>query len=751
MNTENSFTTKEEIEIETILLEALRIEDPSEQDAHVRMRCADNQRLLERLLKDLSESREGERASVRPAIKAGEVFGNYEIVERIAQGGFATIYRAKHKVSGTFAAIKVFDKRITEDEIDIIWSKETKSLSTLNHDHIPKFYDLGFVEKENRRLPYVILELVQGQNLDEHCSLEDSIVEVLRLFRKLGGVIEYIHDKQIIHLDLTPSNVIVTSRRPAEIKLIDFGSSKLLRSGQRRLTRNDYFFPVSVKYASPEQCRRESTHFESDIYSLGAILYLLLTGFPPFCNGNAEAIRKDVSNRDLSPTLPSKRVLEIEGDKKFGLAKTDVSTILSGDLEAIVMKCLQKRRRARYEKVSDLNRDLDKFLQGKSLLARRETFGYRQWRSLTWLFGLKGWRSGWAKWRSPVTRFLILVVLLPLLLLLGTQIYSYLTHYRPITKRIVNPTDAIPLRALNKDGEVITSRHDDYYYVYCREGTAEQICFTFLVVLATDPAQPFLMGRREKESYDGDHQSKENRDKEHKAAEPIHPVNIKKFYMTRFEITNRQWNIVAKSKKIRKELDVTNDNSALPKVNISYADAREFCERLTRDLNYETAGGMIVRLPSEAEWEYACRADTTNRYGGSDKFVDEFTNAIPKGGDDWLELLIRKIRIGALSDSYFVGNRWGFTAMSGNVWEMVSDSWHPQYVLGDQLAPNDGSSWEEIDLNADNTNKEYVLRGGAFNRSEDLSQCSYRTDGRFVSPGNDLTGFRIVLETKGLK
>src|ERR1044071_2608449 len=188
MSEENNYDAELVRRVQEILLGAMSIEDERAREALVREQCGDDSRLMQRALADLDEIKKGEgvwpgavmRCEERLVIKTGEEIGNYKIIEKIKEGRFATVYSAEHKISKTFAAIKIFDRLAEEVEKEIIWNKEGKSLSKLDHDNIVKFYDLGFYEKDGKRLPYVIVELVKVKHLDEHCKWRDpSVREVL--------------------------------------------------------------------------------------------------------------------------------------------------------------------------------------------------------------------------------------------------------------------------------------------------------------------------------------------------------------------------------------------------------------------------------------------------------------------------------------------------------------------------------------------------------------------------------------------
>lgn len=751
MTEETLFTPEEEQRINGILLVALRIEEERARELFIREQCGNNHRMLDRVRADIREAIGGEDAQPSPILKEGEEIGNYRIVEKIKQGGFATVYSAEHKISRTFAAIKIFDKPIRETDKDIIWNKEGKSLSKLDHDNIVKFYDLGFYEKGGERLPYVIVELVKGKHLDEHCIEKDpSVRDVLSLFRSLCSVIEYIHGKKnIFHLDLKPSNILVTASRPYRIKLIDFGSSRLFRNEPRRLTRNDFINILTIKFASPEQLGKdEEIDHQSDIYSLGAVLYLLLTEKVPLGEGKTEKeeIKREVTNMNLSPALPSNRVLEIKKEIKFGLSIKNLSKAMKGDLDFIIMKCLEKRRRNRYETVSEIIQDIDRFLKGKPLRTRHKPFGYKPYKLVSQLFGFRGGFSGWSGWKIPLQRFAIFGVLLIIIGFMGGEAYR---HFRPrqISKRIEPRKIKLNIR---KDDGIIQDQEFDSLALFCDD----RLFFTFIEI----PKGEFLWGRHNNELL-GMSSEEEKNNKEERDVNFLKPqqVSISQFYMGRFEVTNKQWNIVVKMPEIRMSLEPSTGNESYPKINVSYAQVMEFCARLSSNLKSPEGKEVIIRLPSETEWEYACRAskDINNfnkRFGGGDKFDQHFINAKyiptddPEPVPEYAKTLLNRVQIGPLADTNFAANPFGLTAMNGNVWEIVGDSWHDQ--KDEKGRPTDNSFWEPLDPLQQNPDKYYVLRGGSFDDFAFRCQCFYRTKGSFTSNGNERTGFRVVLIEK---
>lgn len=800
MSEENTFNTAEDFKIGEILKKAFSIKDKEERAIFIENECCDNLIMFEYVMESLDEMDFGESGFFNLALESGNEVGNYIIIKKINEGGIASVYSAEHKVLKTLAAIKVFDKLDVKNiENDLFWNTDHTSLSRFNHDNIVKLYDVGFYEKNGNHLPYIAVEFVKGKHLDDYCkSNPRSIREVLRLFQHLCEVIEFIHDKGIIHLDLKPKNILVTSDRPHRIKLIDFGSSKPVRSESKLFTRLDLLNPVTLKFASPEQFDgNEVLDYESDIYSLGVILYLLITEKVPFGDQekDKDKITQKVTDINLLPILPSERVLELKYNTKFGIPLKTLNEILSRDLDSIIMKALEKRRHNRYQSVTELRRDIDNFLKGKPVKARRKTSNYIINKAVAQFLGFKGGLTGWNKWKVPLRRLSIFAFLLALLGFIGIIYFQYQSpSYTPIGKRVERPKNPMPIRVFYQTGPIVDTQISDKHiiYIYCGPEAQEEICFTFMKI----PKGQFIMGLQGNETFTSGFetvknklipkQTKENQLKkdnafnigtgmsegpvgsvaiDEKSALPKHEVKITKdFYMAKFEITNKQWNLVAKTPIVKTELEVTDNDSSLPKTNVSYDKAVEFCERLTAELK-RNGQNVEIRLPSEAEWEYACRAESVvekieeseeDNVKSGKIYNPMVVNAIilPDDTELWVERLMKNVNK-PLPESSLLPNNYGLVGLNGNVWEMVADAWHDKYE--EAKRDEKGEVTEEAKPGempwgnpASDENKKYVLRGGSYNESDFMTQCSYRKSENYIFEGNGQIGFRIVMVSEGL-
>ncbi|MCB1035912.1 MAG: serine/threonine protein kinase, partial [Acidobacteria bacterium] len=211
-------------------------------------------------------------------LKAGERIGPYEIVQEIGRGGTGAVYLARPPAGGPLAkvAIKVLKRGMDTDEVLRAFEQERRILANLDHPSIVRFFESGVTEDHR---PYLVMELIDGEPIDQYCDRRSlSVQDRLEIFLKVCSAVQLAHQNLVIHRDLKPSNILVTA--DGEPKLLDFGIAKLLDPDQgaenpataawRRL--------MTPCYASPEQVLGQPMSTTSDVYSLGVILYELLTG-----------------------------------------------------------------------------------------------------------------------------------------------------------------------------------------------------------------------------------------------------------------------------------------------------------------------------------------------------------------------------------------------------------------------------------------------------------------------------------------
>jgi serine/threonine protein kinase/tetratricopeptide (TPR) repeat protein len=313
--------------------------------------------------------------------------GPYQIVRRIGKGGMGVVYLAR-RTDDQFrqlVALKIARVGVDSDEYLRRFKREREVLYGLNHPNIARILDGGTTEDGQ---PYFVMEYVDGQRLDHYCDEHRlSTIDRLRLFARVCDAIRYCHSNLVVHRDIKPGNILVSSR--GEPKILDFGIAKLLDPTQSAFTAETQpsVRLMTFAYASPEQVRGSMITPSSDIYSLGVLLYELLTGRMPYnlgeqvrariedviCNVPPEppstAITKPYEKRladGTTSTVRPEEVARLQESKPTNLRRK-----LSGDIDDIVMVALAKTPRLRYESAEQFLRDIENHLAGRPVEARR--------------------------------------------------------------------------------------------------------------------------------------------------------------------------------------------------------------------------------------------------------------------------------------------------------------------------------------------------------------------------------------------
>ncbi|HEV3409194.1 MAG TPA: serine/threonine-protein kinase, partial [Chthoniobacterales bacterium] len=306
---------------------------------------------------------------LRGAYAAGDVIGDYEIVSLIGKGGMGEVYVAEDRRLHRRVALKLVRGGLDTESMVRRFEREQQLLAGLNHPNIAQLYASGVTDDGT---PYFAMEYVEGTRLDrfvEEHSL--GIRERLELFRKICSALVYAHQHLVVHRDIKPANIRVTPE--GEPKLLDFGIAKLLDelaedAPERTLTMQRMLTP---EYASPEQIRGERISTASDTYSLGVVLYELLTGSKPYglTNRRPEEVARAIT--DQQPTRPSAAVT---GNARSAIRNPQ---LLGGDLDNIVLMALRKEPERRYPSVAAFSDDIRRYLEGLPVHARKDTFAYR--------------------------------------------------------------------------------------------------------------------------------------------------------------------------------------------------------------------------------------------------------------------------------------------------------------------------------------------------------------------------------------
>ncbi len=377
---------------------ALDLSAPAERAAYLDRACAGNPGLREEVESLLGAHARagnflGEKRLLSPSDMliepAGTRIGRYKLLQKIGEGGFGVVYMAEQEEPvQRKVALKIIKPGMDSREVIARFEAERQALALMDHPNIAKVLDGGVTEAGR---PYFVMELVNGIAVTRYCDDKAlSTTERLQIFMQVCQAVQHAHQKGIIHRDLKPNNILVTlyDGKPVP-KIIDFGVAKAL--GQR-LTEKTFFTAFqhmigTPAYMSPEQAELSGLDIDtrSDIYSLGVLLYELLTGVTPF---DAETLAKAALDevrrmiREEEPLKPSTR-LQTLGDELAGIARRRhtepeaLGRLVHGDLDWIVMMCLVKERARRYETANALAFDLQRYLNNEPVTAAAPTVFYR--------------------------------------------------------------------------------------------------------------------------------------------------------------------------------------------------------------------------------------------------------------------------------------------------------------------------------------------------------------------------------------
>ncbi len=291
--------------------------------------------------------------------------GPYELLEEIGQGGMGTVYKARRadEEYQAVVAVKLVRPGMDTDFILSRFRRERQTLARLSHPNIARLLDGGTTEAE---IPYIVMEYIDGVKITEYCRREQlGLRERLQLFLPVCHAVDYAHRSFVVHRDIKPGNILVdTTGTP---KLLDFGICKLLHSSPLELedTMTQAAVMMTPDYASPEQVQGEAISARSDVYSLGAVLYEIVSGKRPhrFEKMTPLAIEEAICER---PVLPPSQT-----------AEPSTAKYLRGDIDNIILRALEKDPERRYESAAALAQDISRFLEDLPVQARAATARYR--------------------------------------------------------------------------------------------------------------------------------------------------------------------------------------------------------------------------------------------------------------------------------------------------------------------------------------------------------------------------------------
>jgi hypothetical protein len=387
---------------ETIFYEALQISDPAERDAFVRESCADNAALRDAVvallaahdqaesffrgsdsaMKPPDEFAESESVCSYTDASVGSWIGLYKLVQWLGEGGGGVVYLAEQEEPvQRQVALKIIKLGMDTRRVIARFEAERQVLALMNHPNIAHVLDAGATETGR---PFFVMELVHGIRITHYCEQNHvPLRQRLELFQQVCLAIQHAHQKGVIHRDIKPSNILITIRDGVPVpKIIDFGIAKATtgRLSERTVYTGAGQMIGTPAYMSPEQVQGSGMDVDtrSDIYSLGVVLYELLTSRPPFDNEELLCLGVDEMRRTIcerEPQRPSAMVEMLQRDRAREsaghLPAPEIpAATLRGDLDSIVMKALEKDQSRRYETANGLAIDIRRYLNDEPIAAR---------------------------------------------------------------------------------------------------------------------------------------------------------------------------------------------------------------------------------------------------------------------------------------------------------------------------------------------------------------------------------------------
>src|SRR6185295_12334814 len=301
----------------------------------------------------------------------GRRVGPYRLLHELGRGGMGSVYLAD-RVDETFhkrVAIKIIRPGLVDVEIIRRFRQEREILAALDHPTIARVIDGGSTDEG---VPYFVMDYVDGQTIDTWCDQHRAdVTRRLELFCAVCSGVQHAHDHLVLHRDLKPANIFVTA--DGGVKLLDFGIAKLLNpdaSPGISANTGTAMRVMTPRYASPEQVRGEPLSVTSDVYSLGVVLYELLTGHWPYRtpSGLLHEVTRAICEEE--PTAPSAAVDDVDASHVREGAPARLRRRLKGDLDTILLKALAKDPARRYGSVEQFSEDVRRHLEGRPVAAR---------------------------------------------------------------------------------------------------------------------------------------------------------------------------------------------------------------------------------------------------------------------------------------------------------------------------------------------------------------------------------------------
>ncbi|HXI92807.1 MAG TPA: bifunctional serine/threonine-protein kinase/formylglycine-generating enzyme family protein [Blastocatellia bacterium] len=673
-----------------------------------------------------------------------QIIQDYNIVRMLGKGGMGEVYLAEQlRVGRRRVALKVLSRACSDDpEIIKRFENEAASAGRIHHRNVVMIFESRVTDDGQI---YVVMEYVDGNSLRHEIADRGALPleEIVDITKQICAGLNVAHKRAIVHRDIKPDNIMLGRDEEGAliVKVLDFGIARLLEPGAGGSQTKSGVIMGTPFYMSPEQAlgnTGDKIDARSDIYSLGMVVYQMLTGRVAFESDSwMRVMYKHINERPLPPS---------QLRPQLGFFR---------EVEDVVLKALEKDRDDRQQSVTELATQLEA-AYNRAKAANPEG-------ALTVSYGSTALSDGlaFAHTGSPVSRSATIrdavtpstevepvattagavpktlwtrrntiaaLVVVVVLALTGLARFVFMPGTDPDKSETTTSVPSIrpsPMPAIETfDYDVLTvTPTGQLSEVHRREARYfnEDLGSPLTIEMVEIPNGTYLMGAPPETQKD-----------RHPNERPQHQVTVSMFYMSRYEVTQAQWLAVSKLPKVNRELELNpsgfKGDAKLPVQNVSWWEAVEFCERLSK------ATGRTYRLPTEAEWEYACRAGTTTPFYFGETITAEIVNydanypfgAGPKG-------VTRKQPIPVGNTG--APNAFGLHNTHGNMAEWCLDPWHDNYIG----APRDGMSWE------DGGNQSLrVFRGGSWYDGGDNCRSAFRNS---YAPDVKLSfiGLRVVM------
>ncbi len=607
------------------------------------------------------------------------VLGQYVILEKLGEGGMGEVFRARHQRMQRDVALKVIRKeKLGNAEAVKRFEREVQSAAQLNHENVVMAYDAA----HHRDILYFAMELVDGITLSQKVKEEGPlpIVKACQYIRQASLGLQHAYERGLIHRDIKPSNILLTKNEI--VKLLDLGLARTQTAhpdDPSQITAEGIVLGTP-DFISPEQARNShETDIRSDIYSLGCTLYWLLTGSPPYPEGTpTEKLLQHVE-------YPTPMITSVRAD-------------IPPLLEQIIAKMMAKNPADRFQTPLEIIKAISPFCDPNfrtisPTINKIDAPQHNPFASISFTEPESMSDSGNRNRAEPA------LVVSPLSRRPKENTRPWwIGPWIIVTMLMIV---AIIILLIRPSSNELTDHNYD--------SLSQKLQFPEGLDMVLIPTGKFEMGAGQN---DPDRERNEM---------PMHPIEIPfPFYISIHEITRQQFKTVMNSDPSQNEAKGIIGN--LPVDSVRFSETQHFCEKLNDSPDWEKPRGYFFRLPTEAEWEYTCRAGTKTPFSCGDQLTGTYATFLSSG-----KPVIHPV---GLKEA----NPWGVFDMHGNLFEWTNDFYSEVYYMNSPIADPPGPT----------TGNKRTVRGGSFKSPAPECRSPFRM-GLPPEKRNPEVGFRIVL------